>query len=460
MKKHVVKRIVAIAHAASKIEEGDYSVTMSVEGEDEITQLSNTLGSTIRGQLEYNRSVLQGIKVPLFVVDHHCNITFINGPMLAILGKDAQNVDGMSVSKLFYSNNGGESQTDKVLQYGKARDGLLRFTRGDGVEFPLHYEISPLHDAQGKVAGAIGVMIDLTKEEQDKARIKAYGDNLRHVGTEVTKVAQKVAEAAEAVARDMGEISNSMDDSANQTLSLATAMEQMNATVLEVANSAGQVAQASEEANKVAQVGGQEVRSTVEETMEVSERAGRLAESLNDLAVKAESIGQVMGVINDIADQTNLLALNAAIEAARAGEAGRGFAVVADEVRKLAEKTMQATKEVENAIRDIQHSTHHAVEEMSETKNLVDRATERTSGAGKTLQNIVGQFDHITQMVQGIAAASEQQSATSDEINQGVSHISSLAGETSNRVQNANQSMQEVTRMALQLTELVERFKE
>ncbi len=463
VKFNVVNRVRSIARSSRKIEQGDYSVALTVTGEDEISQLSTTLGNmvgTIRDQLEYNRGVLEGIIVPLFVANKEGKVDFINPPMRNILGKSAQEVQGVPVTNLFQDPDHRGGVTDAVLREGKSKSGVLRFTRGDGVEFPLHYEVSPLKDASGAVSGAIGVMIDLTQEEKDKARIQAHGENLERVGDEVTKVARLMAEAAESVASEMDQVTRSMDDAANQTHSLATAMEEMNATVLEVANNTGQVAQSSDEANQVAKEGGNEVQNTVRETREVSERSDMLANSLNDLQQKAENIGRIMSVINDIADQTNLLALNAAIEAARAGEAGRGFAVVADEVRKLAEKTMHATKEVEGAIGEIQRSTKSAVDEMTQTKTIVDKATERASGAGSTLDSIIAQFEKIADMVQGIAAASEEQSATSDEINRSVSEINSLAQDASQRVQNASDAIQKVSHMAGELTDLVKRFQE
>ena len=461
----VVDRVRGIATASRKIESGDYSVHFDEKGEDEIAQLSSTLAkmvTTIRDQLEYNRGVLQGIIVPLYVADKKGDISFVNAPMRNILGKSEAEVYGKPASVMFGSRGKGDGDmgiTDRVLAEGRSLSGVLRFKRSDGVEFPLHYEVSPLRDAQGGVSGAIGVMIDLTQEEKDKARIKAHGDHLQQVGEEVTKLALLMAEAAESVATDMKQVTRGMDDTAAQTQALATAMEEMNATVLEVANNAGQVAQASDEANTIARDGGREVQNTVHETRVVSERAEQLANSLGDLSHKAENIGRIMSVINDIADQTNLLALNAAIEAARAGEAGRGFAVVADEVRKLAEKTMHATKEVEGAISEIQQSTRNAVNEMSQTRTLVDGTTQRASGAGGTLDAIVGQFEKIAEMVQGIAAASEQQSATSDEITRGVTHINSLAFDASKRIQEANHAIQEVSRLAMELTRLVEGFK-
>jgi methyl-accepting chemotaxis protein len=462
MKFGVVNKIVGIARATKSIEEGDYNVSFAVKGSDEISQLAGILShmvETIRNQLEYNKGVLQGIIVPMFVADRKEMIEFANGPMRNILGKDRNQIEKLKVSDVFRDKRGGGSIAERALSEGRSNSGVFHFERNDGVVFPLHFEISPLQNSAGDVIGVIGVMIDLTQEEKDKAEIKAHGDNLQKVGDEVTHVALNMAEAAEQLRKQMLDITQSVQDTAQQTHSLATAMGEMSGTVLEVANNASSVAQASDKANRVAKEGGVEVRNTVAETRVVADRAGRLAESLNDLSDKVVNIGRIMSVINDIADQTNLLALNAAIEAARAGEAGRGFAVVADEVRKLAEKTMLATKEVESGIHQIQTSTKDAVREMGETRERVEQTTSMAEHAGGVLDGIVAESENIAEMVQGIAAASEEQSATSDEINNSVNQINTLSQDISHRINEANEAIHQVSTLAERLRGLVEKFK-
>jgi methyl-accepting chemotaxis protein len=166
---------------------------------------------------------------------------------------------------------------------------------------------------------------------------------------------------------------------------------------------------------------------------------------MDQLGMQTTDIGKIMNVIEDIADQTNLLALNAAIEAARAGEAGRGFAVVADEVRKLAEKTMDATKEVGNAIQVIQRGAAANIKSVDAAAVAVDQATDLANRSGEALDHIVQFSDDTSGQVQSIATAAEEQSAASEEINRAVEDINLIASET---VDGMNQSAEAITSLA------------
>ncbi len=462
MRRSVISRIRTIAAASHEISQGALDVSFSVTGRDELSNLAGNLSEMvgkIKDQLEYNKSILNGIIIPLFVADGNENFEFVNTPLQNILGKHYKDLLGRPVSDSLGGEHGGHICRE-VIASGTSKSGFTRFARADGKVYPLHYEISPLQNASGETVGVIGVLIDLTQEEQDKDRIRGQRENLLKVAQEVTEVAMRLSEASDELSLRMEELTRGVDNTAGETERVATAMEEMNATVLEVAKNAGQTAEASDVASQAAREGGREVQNTVRETRQVSERTESLAASLGELSQRAENIGRVMAVIGDIADQTNLLALNAAIEAARAGEAGRGFAVVADEVRKLAEKTMLATTEVAEAIRDIQGSTRTVVSGMDETKAKVELTAGMAEKSGTVLQQIVDQSDRIADMVRNIAAASEQQSSTSDEVNHSVSHINELSQEISRQIQEANQRIAGVRDMSQHLAALVARFRE
>lgn len=460
MRRSIVNRIKVISGATDEFVEGNLDADFKVNCSDELGLLGEHLGDMarqIKDQLVYNRGVLSGITVPMFVADEDQRISFVNKPLQRIINEDESAILGSSVDRYFAVD--GKPLTEESLRSGGSSEGLFRFKRQDGVEFPLRYQVCPLLNAEREVVGAISVMVDLTEEEASRKHIEEQQESLLEVANEVTDVSGTLLRYMEELSQQMNELTSGVDTTAMQTGQVATAMEQMNATVLEVAQNSGETAEASDRANTVAREGGQVVSEAVSEIYKVTETTDRLSEMLADLSVKADNIGQVMSVINDIADQTNLLALNAAIEAARAGEAGRGFAVVADEVRKLAENTMSATNEVESAIRLIQQGTQNVVSEMGGVHERVENSVKMAEGAGSVLNEIVLESDKIADMVRAIATATEEQSATSDEVNGSINEISGLSQELSEGIQRANSGIQEVSEMARNLSHLVERFK-
>jgi methyl-accepting chemotaxis protein len=225
-------------------------------------------------------------------------------------------------------------------------------------------------------------------------------------------------------------------------------MGEMNSTVLEVARNASNAAEQGKDARDKASQGAQQ------------RKAMSLRESMGQLDVQAQSIGKIMTTIEDIADQTNLLALNAAIEAARAGEAGRGFAVVADEVRKLAEKTMVATKEVGDSILSIQRVAGENVRSVEEAVNELDHAAKLASESGSALGEIVASTDSSAGQIQSIATAAEEQSATSEEINRAIEEINSIAVQTDEHVEASLKELENLGALAQSLAGLIRELKE
>lgn len=245
-------------------------------------------------------------------------------------------------------------------------------------------------------------------------------DKLEGVVDRLTSASDALAKRIETVNQGVG----LQDERVTQTVS---AMEEMNSTVLEVARNAGEAAQSASAARSKAQEGEHVVEQSMAAISKVNGLAQELETAMDELGGQAQAIGNIMNVISDIADQTNLLALNAAIEAARAGEAGRGFAVVADEVRKLAEKTMTATQEVGQSINAIQRGTAQNVTKVKEAVDAVEEANTLATKSGEALTEIVELVDSTTNQVESIATASEEQSASSEEITGSVEEISRIS---------------------------------
>lgn len=297
-------------------------------------------------------------------------------------------------------------------------------------------------------------------EESKEKAVRARREGLLEAAGVLKGIGGRIREASSDLSEKVDAVTSRSDQQRERATSTATAMEEMNATVLEVARSASEAALSAEESRSTAGLGSSKVVELVTTIKDVVQQTENLKNSLNVLGSHAEGIGRIMGVINDIADQTNLLALNAAIEAARAGDAGRGFAVVADEVRKLAEKTMQATKEVETVVRDIQSSSQVNISGMEQTSEVVRTSTTLAEEAGRSLEQIVRTIEMTSDQVRSIATASEEQSASSEEINQAMVHINDLAAEIADDMALANDAINELSTYANNLAELIEKLEQ
>ncbi|WP_147822197.1 methyl-accepting chemotaxis protein [Salidesulfovibrio onnuriiensis] len=271
---------------------------------------------------------------------------------------------------------------------------------------------------------------------------------------------EEVRRTSEAISRQSDEIHRGTDIQSERVHSTATAMEEMNATVLEVARNSSQAAEVGKDAQQKASEGMHVVQQAVEAMEATRSRTEQLRESMNRLGTEVESIGSVMNVINDIADQTNLLALNAAIEAARAGEAGRGFAVVADEVRKLAEKTMQATTEVGTVVTTIQNASKENMAAMGVAMKDLARVAELTQESGSALKAIETQVEASASQIQSIATAAEEQSATSEEINRSVEEINSITEDTARGAADTASAVAELANQINGLSHLIQEMKD
>lgn len=369
--------------------------------------------------------------------------------------------------------------------------GLAQFVAAGNFQLSALYKAqlerdSGRSDEIGDLSKAMGAMISsLASMFDESARKTREAEEATQLAAEAQKKAEESARKAESARREgilaaaaeledavavitsaSTELSAQIEQSergsaeqASRIAAAATAMEEMNSTVLEVAKNAGDASEASARTRQKAETGASVVLQAVQSIQAVHTQSVQLRADMIKLDENARAISQIMGVISDIADQTNLLALNAAIEAARAGEAGRGFAVVADEVRKLAEKTMVSTTDVGNAIRAIQQSASQSMAQVDKSAKTIEEATGFANQSGQALDEIVGMVDATADQVRSIATASEQQSATSEEINTSVAQVNSIASETARAMQESAKAVSDLAHQAQVLNSLIDNMK-
>jgi methyl-accepting chemotaxis protein len=283
-------------------------------------------------------------------------------------------------------------------------------------------------------------------KEAEAARSQAQrsSESIQEAAAHIEKVVISLTESEERMSIQVEQAAQGAEEQREWAGEAATAMEEMNMTVLEVARNASQAAEGSERVKQKAVEGERVVVESVSAINDVQTQARAMTENLADSGRQTEQINRIMSVIQDIADQTNLLALNAAIEAARAGDAGRGFAVVADEVRKLAEKTMTATKEVGTALATIRNGTNMNIQSMEMAAGSVDATTRLVHQSGEALREILSLVDVSADQVRAIATAAEQQSASSENINRGVDEVSRIASQTSSAMRESTLALSDL----------------
>ena len=284
-------------------------------------------------------------------------------------------------------------------------------------------------------------------------------EKLQQMIKKVAHVTDKVASASVELSATAEEISKGTDTLTSRASQTAAAVEEMNATVGQVAQNSGKAASLAQDTVKTAQDGGTVVSSTISGMQQLSEAVSNSATIISDLGKSSDQIGEIVRTIEDIADQTNLLALNAAIEAARAGEQGRGFAVVADEVRKLAERTTKATKEIGDMIRQIQHDTRGAVDSMQQGTQKVTAGVDLVNKTGEALSQIVRMVSESADMIRQIAVASEEQSVATQQIASDIENVAKVTKESSSGAHESAKASQDLSQLAVELQGIVGGFK-
>ncbi|MEO5360159.1 MAG: methyl-accepting chemotaxis protein [Nitrospirota bacterium] len=342
-----------------------------------------------------------------------------------------------------------------------------------GVVILLAAAITIIKSITGPLSEGVGAMqkiasgdltVDIKPGNADEAgqllnAMAEMAANLNEMIEKIKQSADMVAASSDGLKNSSEQMSLGVNEQSSKSSQIATSATEMSQTVVDIARNASSIATSAIETAKEAKEGESIVNKSINEVKGIAQTVGESAGLISSLGERSKQIGDIVKVIKDIADQTNLLALNAAIEAARAGEQGRGFAVVADEVRKLAERTAKATSEISTMIISIQDETEMAVSSMDGATRMVEAGVENVSSAGESLHKIVASISSLQVMVEQIASATEEMSTVSETITTDIESIANVSQETSSSSEHIARSASELSDLSSGLQQIVGQFK-
>jgi len=408
----LTKKIKILKDSAIKVGSGDLSVEINVISRDEVGQLAAALKTMIANIKEASESLL--------------------------------------AEKVKAENATRESEIQKD-NYAKERDYLSA-------------KIDEILEEMRKFADG-DLNVQLTSSNKDDVIGKLFNgfnevvNNIKEIINNVLKSVSVTASAANQISVSSEEMAHGALAQSNQTAEVVKAIEEITKRIFDSSKNSSIASDSAKKAGQIAKEGGEVVSETIQGMNRITEVVRKSAQTVLSLGKSSNQIGEIIQVINDIADQTNLLALNAAIEAARAGEQGRGFAVVADEVRKLAERTSKATKEIEGMIKVIQKETAEAISSMNMGTEEVEKGKQLADKSGQSLKEIITGSQQVVDVITKLAQASQEQSLASQQISKNIESISNITNETSGGVQQIARAAQDLSKLTENMQELISHFK-
>ncbi len=459
--KKLTKPLLGLQKAADKVAIGDVDINLVARSKDEIGELEKSFSimvANIKEQAEYANQISLG------------NLDIKFSP------KSEKDILSISLNKVVATLR---MLVDELKQLTKAASEGELSARGKddnfyggfkeiifGLNNTLNAILAPINEGS-KILSVLATG-DLTERMSGsysgdhqiiKNSINTVADSLSKALLEVNEAVSETASAATEISSSSEELASASQEQSAQTSEIATAVEEMSKTVLENSKNTSFAAELARNAGLKASEGGEVVRKAIKGMEEIAEVVSNSAETVFTLGNNSNKIGEIIQVIDDIADQTNLLALNAAIEAARAGEQGRGFAVVADEVRKLAERTTKATKEIADMIKQIQVVTSEAVKSMQKGKVKVEDGKLLVNQTGTVLKEIITESQKVTDIITQVAAAVEEESASTEQVSKNLESINSITQESAAGIQQIAKASEDLSRLTENLQSMVDRFK-
>lgn len=445
-------------------DKAELSFRLDTSAKDEVALLShqvNRLISKVESMLSHiegYRNLVDGIPDPVFAVDADYKVILANTRVAAIAGASSpEELQGRHINEVLRTGIFGTAACPlkKVMETRRRAVSDIFTLNIDGQERQIRGLSDIIRDIHGNEAGFLQVASDVSDIVAKEKELAKQMEHMAEMNNQVTSIAGRVNDSALNIQQQTNSVRQAAEQQSRVMQDTLDSIQQMNETVVSIARSAADASTQADAGRQRAVEGEAIVLEAVGAIAAVQELSEELNKNLGALGNQTEEIGQVLNVISDIADQTNLLALNAAIEAARAGEAGRGFAVVADEVRKLAEKTMGATQEVRRAVTDIQAGASINITGMRNVSTAVEKATDLSQQSGQVLEEIVRFVSETSAQVTSIAAAAEEQSAASELIAGSVHQVAELAEATLKESQDSAETMQELTALSTKLHDTV-----
>jgi methyl-accepting chemotaxis protein len=429
------KPLASVVRYAEDVAGGELDASLTGSFHAEMAHLKDAIRKMVeelKAKLAFSRGILNSVTLPCIVTGMDGKAHLVNQWLAHFLHEKHLPEDylGKDLSQVFAAHKPLETLIRDVLKKGEiVTNAEYEGAHPGGEKFFVKIDASPIQDGSGKMVGVMAMLTALTDIKRNMELLQEQNEKIARIAVQADALAAEVNADSAELERHVTGSSQGAQTQQNRVGQSLGASEKLKDMVHEVNQNASRVSGNAETARQKAQHGAEVVGQVTGSIERIRDLTGAQSKSMSALGQQAEGISQVMTVINDIADQTNLLALNAAIEAARAGEAGRGFAVVADEVRKLAEKTMDATKDVAKVILAIQDGTRENLAESEKAARAASECAELARAAGEALREIVGMSESTAAQVHAIARSADEQAGAVEEITRSTEEVNVLAGE-------------------------------